>query len=694
MVSDDTRRPFFYGDMTVPGMLYAKLIRTPVGAGIVRSITQKDGNPLPENMYLYTAKDIPGANRVVTLGTETPVFARDSLSFEGEPVGILAGEDCDDVERVSSLLSVEVDAVPNSEGNAMRKILERTVGGGTAGASEEFPDGELLAVDGTYSVALSGGILSETAGCVASFTDGRLAVCCPAEWAGHLRENLSAVLGVPEENIDIVKSRAASQGSTDLWYGTVIACQAGLAAMLSGRAVKLVFSRAEHARFLENPMSCVVTHRSLVAHNGEIVSMDIEILADVGRGNPFAREILDRLTVCASGIYRPRRLSIKAGVSASAMPPANVSLFGVARHCFFAVENHIGDIVSRTDGFPPDVRKLNGAECTARKNGLPFDFDLKTGGAVLDAAVSMSDFSRKYGAYELQSEKRGGGGRQSSSEPIRGIGMASAFAPGAFHGTMFSSDGTGEELELTLEKNGTVTIGAHRQSRSIRSIWTSIVAKSLDIDAGQISFQDDFEPGREPLLPARMYANVSVMTDLLKQCCEAVQEARFREPLPIRIRRAASDAERRVWDGELFRGQPFRGTAPVAAVVEIELEPFTLHETVRGIWIALDGGEILDAKRAEASVRQSVQDVLSSLAPHDAVDPGRITVSFLHSTEEPRQIGEAVYAALPAAYAAALSQGASFPIRTLPVEFDTMFRLVTERPESSGDGRTSEGDAG
>ncbi|GMO46973.1 MAG: hypothetical protein Pg6C_08990 [Treponemataceae bacterium] len=119
--------------------------------------------------------------------------------------------------------------------------------------------------------------------------------------------------------------------------------------------------------------------------------------------------------------------------------------------------------------------------------------------------------------------------------------------------------------------------------------------------------------------------------------------------------------------------------------MEIELEPFTLRETIRGIWFAVDGGEILSVKQAETTVRRTIQDMLSSFVLHDKLDPGKISISFLKNGGSPKQIEDAAYTVLPAAFTSALSQCASFPVRTLPIETDTMFRLITEREALEGD---------
>jgi CO/xanthine dehydrogenase Mo-binding subunit len=673
--------PFFYSDLNIPNMLCAKIFRSQCDSGIIESISAE----LPQGVFLFTAKDIPGSMHIETLGTRTELFASQKISYNGEPLGIIVGESEEILEETAQKIAVIVKDDSSESGGTPQKILEKIIKSQDAQNEEHKNAESIFEIEGTYTISHSSSIVTEPGGCLAYYADGKLSVCCPTEWKSHLRENLCAVLNMSAANIELINSSVTSRNSMCVWYSTVLACQTALASMLTGHPVKLMLSRNEHTRFMENSMSCVITHKSAVKEDGSLLSMNVEILADVGSANPFAKEILNRLVVSAAGIYRPKRLSINATILSSSSPPAQVSLPWVDFHCFFAAENHLHSIVSRAAASSIETRKFNSVSPQAQKNAHPFYFDLKNSGALLDMIASMSDFERKYSVYEMQSKNRKQGRQQFFSEPIRGIGIASAFIPGTFYGTMLS--GAEQELEVTMEKNGSVTINTFQPSQTIKGIWKATASKLLDVPVEQISIQSDFAPGREPALPEQAYANVSVMTQLLKRCCEAVQKLRFREPLPIKIKRSVSRSQKRAWDNEKFSGQPFHSVSSAAAVVEIELEPFTLRETIRGIWLAIDGGEILAAKQAETTLKRTIQDLLSSFIRNDAIsiEASKISISFLQSTENPRQIGDAVYTVLPAAFANALSQSASFPVRTLPIETNTIFRLITERSTLEGD---------
>ena len=78
----------FYSDLVMDDMLYAAIVRSPIKNGIIKSISHND---LPDDYFLYTARDVPGSNLVETNFGKIPVFSEGNVSYKGEPLGILVG---------------------------------------------------------------------------------------------------------------------------------------------------------------------------------------------------------------------------------------------------------------------------------------------------------------------------------------------------------------------------------------------------------------------------------------------------------------------------------------------------------------------------------------------------------------------------------------------------------------------------
>jgi CO/xanthine dehydrogenase Mo-binding subunit len=302
--------------------------------------------------------------------------------------------------------------------------------------------------------------------------------------------------------------------------------------------------------------------------------------------------------------------------------------------------------------------------------------------------VDASDYNRKYAAYGLIAKNRLTETQREVAEQVRGIGLAIAFDGGAFLGsTLGFAD---QQIEVTMEKNGTVIIRAHQTSPTMRGVWLRIAAAELDISPEHIKIQSDLEYGKDRCIPDQAFDDVGVMVQLLRKCCEAVQKQRFRTPLPIKVLRSISIAQRKMWSQAEFRGAPFFSTSSAAAVVELEVDPYTYHDTIRNMWLAIDCGEILVADEADRTVKKAVRNVLAGLGKNDDFNPENIHISFVKNNGEAHQIGCLIYRILPAAYSNALGQAISDSIPELPLQANTLFYAATSPKEMSDDSRHDE----
>ncbi|MBP5752655.1 MAG: hypothetical protein J6W60_07355, partial [Treponema sp.] len=87
-------------------------------------------------------------------------------------------------------------------------------------------------------------------------------------------------------------------------------------------------------------------------------------------------------------------------------------------------------------------------------------------------------------------------------------------------------------------------------------------------------------------------------------------------------------------------------------------------------------GKIMNFQAAENSLKLSVQKILSSLVDYDSIEYSNIDISFVNSHSNSMQIGELLYQILPAAYTQAVSQALGSTIDHLPLQTDSMYKLL------------------
>jgi CO/xanthine dehydrogenase Mo-binding subunit len=191
--------------------------------------------------------------------------------------------------------------------------------------------------------------------------------------------------------------------------------------------------------------------------------------------------------------------------------------------------------------------------------------------------------------------------------------------------------------------------------------------------------------------PAFLSRNVAVITQLIKQCCEDIRKQRFRDPLPITVRRTVKPEIFSPWNNkeENADSRAFSNPAWGAAVAEIEIDSISFNPRVRGIWLIVEGGKILSQTRARQSLRIAAiqalnwasreqiiykngeipQDIIKSYELPFPEEIPPIFIDFLSNDNAgPKGIGELPYSCIPAAFVQAVSQAMDHPFEKIPLK--------------------------
>ena len=100
-----TGKTVYVDDIKLPGMLYAKVLHSPVHKGVIRSIDTTEAENMPGVEAVITAKDIPGENSVAA--PDEPVFVEKHIRFKGERIAAVAAIDED--TAIDAVRKIKVD---------------------------------------------------------------------------------------------------------------------------------------------------------------------------------------------------------------------------------------------------------------------------------------------------------------------------------------------------------------------------------------------------------------------------------------------------------------------------------------------------------------------------------------------------------------------------------------------------------
>lgn len=724
LVSDD-----FYSDLSAPDMIYAVLVRSPFAYGKIVSVGLKNYEQFPEGYTFLTYEDIPGKKSVTTFDSDFPVFCDGTIRYKGEPVGILTGPDKKLLAELSSKIVISLDKTQISEyekkfsenyphlstspytgtidfkdndflkqkneifsvqKKGMVSSKEISVGNTAeifekAESNKDSADeNQILIIEGKWENEIQHKSNKEPDGVFCFFKGGNLHVCSPNQWISHMRKTLSEVLLLPDEKIITTRTNISGQNGNSIWKNSLLAVRAALAAKKTDRPVMLILSRDEQEKYITNPTEVTFSCRTALDRQGLIQAIEILIELDIGIYNPFAKEILERLMIASTGIYTAKNLKIKGKIYHSNMPPSALNFSTIDARAFFAIENQMQKISEATGISPVELREKNLGILSPKNNPMPFKHELGNVKKAIEAVCTASDFHRKSTIYRLAEKNR----LQNSgtfSLPSKGIGLACAFEGSGFLGSSFKNKNTGIQLTLTEEKK--LIVNTLPPSNSIKEIWLKMISDGLSIDKKNINFEPPLTPDNQDKIsmyttPETLLGSISIKTSLLQKCIDSIKR-RKTETYPFVVKKSLSPSRVKLWNQETFSGVPFYNTAFGACTVEVELDECTYREKILKICVVIDGGKILHQQAAKKAIRVSIQKTLSLLMENEILKCHEkdISIQFINSDDEPKQIGHIIASILPPAFTAALSQTVSCPVGKLPLQTDTLFKIY--EPEAS-----------
>ncbi|EID84113.1 Aerobic-type carbon monoxide dehydrogenase, large subunit [Treponema sp. JC4] len=722
----------FYSDFSKEGMLYAALIRSPANTGIVKDIKIPD---MPEGYSLFTAKDIPGSKIMEFNNTVTKILGYKNVNYTGEPLGIIVGPDeleikeltdraaiYFDIQNLESALTnvmksssknkilseklpspaqdslsdldnlaTSLNELPsldsvidnkNQNTQAEKVVGERIISSGSfkelsqEEADKELFESEKYVIEESWSQTIVNPKWQEPSGAFC-YTEGeKLHVYAPTKWTFFLQKVLSEALNLNPELIFIHKTKTSSLYSDGLWRTTQIAVQTALASYLLKKPVKLMLSQSEQEEFMGPGVKTDITYKAAVNEEGRIKALKVNIAIDVGSENPFAQEITDRLAIASVNFYKTKNLYIKAQAKTSKNPPTTISIKGVDSQSFFAIENQIQKISNITGIFPDDVRTIN----LEKVKDFPFEFEDSNILEVIQNTVRMSDFNRKYASFHMDSIDRVEQGQEPFfAFPLRGIGLSCAYNNSGYHG--ISSFSYYPKIEVTLLPDEKVSIHTIQTSNVNQDIWRTTASKILELPKTNVQIDSNFTLEEMPKSPEDSFSTIGIINQLIKKCCLEIQKKRFHQPLPITSKKSVSASAKNKWNKDNFCGTPFMSSSLISCVTEVELDPYTYNEKIRGIWLSIDCGEILDEAAALRTVRLEVQKELSLLVQGKNVTCDEVFIQFIPSKNAAGQVGELVHNSLPAAFASALSSALATQVTKLPCTERQLYTLIKQRGE-------------
>ena len=290
-----TGQTVYADDMTLPRMLYGKILGCHYPHAHIKHISTFRAKELPGVFAVLTRADLPVKYGILPVSQDETALAVDKGRFVGDPIAAVAAIDEETAERALDLIEVEYEALPaymsieaalTREGEPVHDYGER--GNIHKLVSLEFGDPEAgfaqadYVREDTFFYQGNTHLPMEQHAAVAQYgPDGKLTLWSSTQTPHYVHRAVSKVLELPMSRVRIIATPVGGGfgGKSDPFPHEIIA---GKLAMVTGRPVKIALTREEVFYTHRGRHPVLMWVKTGVRKDGAITAMHFKTFLDGG----------------------------------------------------------------------------------------------------------------------------------------------------------------------------------------------------------------------------------------------------------------------------------------------------------------------------------------------------------------------------------------------------------------------------
>lgn len=549
-------------DLTFPGMLHGRILRSPFAHAKILEIDTREAERLPGVKAVITAQDTPQV-KFIHLGFpfEDKLPLQTSIvRYVGDEVAAVAATSEEIAEKAIQLIEVRYEPLqplfdPEEAMKEGAPQIHEGKGNAVMQINREFGDVEKafqeadLVLEGQFETPAVSHCVMEPRCSVARIDDqGVLNLWTSTQAPYYVRKEVSHVLGIPTSKVRV---REINVGGGFGARSKVCEDEAitSLLAFQTGRPVKIAFSREEEFTTTRVRIPFKSWIRQGVMQDGTLVARHVKVIADKGAYNHFGPSIVGYAGGVVASLYRVPHVKYEASlVYTNKHFGGPFRGFG-APQVTFAIESQLDSMAEKLGMDGVELRLKN-----ANRSGETTPVGWKITSCGFSECIQKA--AQTSGWYEKK-------GKQSKGDVVRGMGIASGihlsgakvFADGDYSGAIIRVFGDGF---VTLYK-GSTDMGTWSNTTTAQ-----IVAETLGVTFDKvrvISMDTETTPTDSGSFASKV---TFIHGNAAKKAAEKVREKLFRT-----VGRAleANMEDLQVTDGWIFvKGSPDKGMSYGEAV--------------------------------------------------------------------------------------------------------------------------------
>jgi nicotinate dehydrogenase large molybdopterin subunit len=308
-----TGRILYAGDMTMPGMLHAKILWSAHPHALIRRIDTTAARAMPGVHAVLTHKDVAGPNRYGVAVLDQRVLAQDKVRSIGDAVALIAAETEElaeaaleriivDYEPLPGVFTIEEALAPNAplvndgDDNLFQHTTVRK-----GDIIEGFAQADAI-VEQTYQTQSMDHVPMEPeAGLAYVDNMGVLTIITATQYPFRDRRQIAPNVGLPMNRVRVIQ--APIGGGFGRKDDITTEIHAGLLALKTGRPVRLVYTREESLFALTKRHPFMIHYKSGARANGQLTAVEASIYGDSGPYVSLGMYVIKKAGIHATGPY-------------------------------------------------------------------------------------------------------------------------------------------------------------------------------------------------------------------------------------------------------------------------------------------------------------------------------------------------------------------------------------------------------
>ncbi len=365
-----TGRAKYAEDIYMPGLLYARVLRSPHHHARLLSLQIEPAERLPGVVRIVTAADIPGLNGFPEYSRDEPVLTPvgDTVRMVGAPVALVVATSPEQAQNGVEAIVAEYEVLPHAfwVEETLREGALPIYEGGNVLTTDQVAHGDLEAAFAVSDVVLEtryrtsylehAALERET--CLGYMDEqGRVTVVSGTHEPHWAQGYIAAVLALEPSSVRVIVPPTG--GSFGGKQDPLPLIMTALMTYLTRRPVRLAFSRRESFDGSPKRHPYQVDHRIGATGDGRLTGIQVRINANTGGYDAHGQYIPNYAMMASGGAYRWQAVDAYArSVYTNGPKSGQFRGFGTAQSTF-ALECALDELCQRLAQDPLEFRLRN-----------------------------------------------------------------------------------------------------------------------------------------------------------------------------------------------------------------------------------------------------------------------------------------------------------------------------------------------